>query len=100
MNYFRFEIPADANGTRITYSLGWHGTMPKCPKGVEVLLYNDRDGYGIAQTKDNFKPKEVTFIREEEALGALTEFMDTEDEEIYIGDRVLSVRDVGVLDGR
>ena len=61
--YFRFNIPSG-----ISYSPNWFGTMPKCPKNVEVLLYNDKEGYGIAKTEDKFKPKEVTVIEEAEAL--------------------------------
>lgn len=95
MTYFRFEIPEG-----LGYSPGWHGTIPKCSKNVKVLLYNDRDGYGIAQTDDKFIPKEVTVISEPEALGTLTEFMDTKDEEIYMCDAILTRWDVEVDDGK
>jgi len=60
MNYFKFEIPTNADGSRVTYSKGWFGTMPKCPANVTVLLYNDKEGYGIAQTPDPIKQPEIT----------------------------------------
>ena len=99
MYYFKFDIPANSDGSRITYSPNWHGTMPKCPDKVTVLLYNDKDGYGIAQTEDTFIPKEVTAIEEAEALATLTEFMDTKEEDIYMGDNLLTRWDAEVLDG-
>ena len=66
-SYFKFDIPLGEAGERITYSKGWHGTMPKCPTDVTVLLYNDEEGYGIAKTEDTFIPKEVTVLVQEEA---------------------------------
>ncbi len=66
--YFRFEIPLMPDGLRVSYSPGWHGTMPKCPDKVTVLLYNDKECYGIAQTEDKFVPPEVRVIEESEAL--------------------------------
>ena len=99
MYYFKFDIPTNSDGSRITYSPTWHGTMPECPKDVTVLLYNDKEGYGIAQTEDIFVPKEITVIEEAEVLGILTKFMDTKEEEIYMGDKLLTRWDVEVLDG-
>jgi len=66
-SYFKFDIPSGEDGSRITYSKGWHGTMPKCPTDVTVLLYNDEEGYGLATTEDTFIPKEVTVLVQEEA---------------------------------
>ena len=86
MYYFRFEIPTNADGSRVTYSPGWHGTMPKCPKDVKVLLYNDKEGYGIAQTEDKFIPKEVTILKEADALDIVNKAEDTED--IYFGEKL------------
>lgn len=100
MYYFRFEIPTNTDGSRVIYSPGYHGTIPHCPKDVKVLLYNDKEGYGIAQTEDKFIPKEVTVIEEAEALGTLTEFIDTKEEDIYIGDKIVTRWDeVEVVDG-
>jgi hypothetical protein len=66
--FFRFDIPA-----RLGYSPDWFGIMDKCPRDTKVLLYNDKDEYGIAVTEDIYIPKEVKVIDEEEALGAMTE---------------------------
>ena len=59
IQYFKFDIPTNADGSRVSYSPGWHGTMPKCPQNVVVDLYNDKEGYGIAHTTDTFMPKKV-----------------------------------------
>ncbi len=86
MYYFRFEIPTNKDGTRASYSPGWHGTLNKCPKNVTVLLYNDKEGYGIASSEDTFVPKEVTVLTEKDALNILS--MVTERKEVYFGDRL------------
>ena len=91
MNYFRFDIPTNEDGSRVTYSPGWHGTMPKCPSGVKVLLYNDKEGYGIAQTEDKFVPKEVKVITETEAQFILA---NTKDEpQVYFGSKIADLWD-------
>jgi len=76
-SYFKFEIPTMEDGSRITYSPGWHGTMPKCPTDVTVLLYNDEEGYGIAKTEDTFIPKEVTVLVQEEAEKLISSSIST-----------------------
>ncbi len=86
MYFFRFEIPTNADGSRVTYSPGWHGTLPHCPANVTVLLYNDKEGYGIAKTEDTFVPKEVTVITEEEALTLLATVKD--EEQVYSGEKL------------
>lgn len=60
--YFRFTIPKNADGTPVSYSPGWFGKSDKCPQNVTVLLYNDKEGYGIAYTTDKFITKEATAI--------------------------------------
>ncbi len=87
MNYFRFEIPTNADGSRVTYSSGWHGTMPHCPKNVTVLLYNDKEGYGIAQTEDTFVPPEITRITKTVAEKLLSSAKD--EDGIYFGGKLL-----------
>lgn len=67
MYFYKFPIPTNADGSRVTYSPGWAGTMDKCPSGVVVDLYNDKEGYGIAHTPDSFIPKEVKVLDEKEA---------------------------------
>lgn len=85
--YFRFEIPTNTDGSRVSYSPNWHGTMPKCPKNVTVLLYNDKEGYGIAQTKDTFVPPEVAKITKSEADKILAGAQD--EEGVFFGDKLV-----------
>ncbi len=94
MYYFRFEIPLELRGD-ITkgklpgYSPDWHGTMPKCPKNVEVLLYNDRDGYGIAKTDDKFIPPEVEALKEDNAVKLLLRMeQDPDADNIFMGEKL------------
>lgn len=68
MYYFKFEIPEG-----ITYSPDWFGDMPHTPSNVAVLLYNDKEHYGIAKTEDTFVPKEVVVIDEVKALSLVDE---------------------------
>ena len=89
MYYFKFPIGKNEDGSRISYSPGWHGEMLMCPRNVTVLLYNDKEGYGIAQADDKFIPPEVKVIEEAEALGTLTTvalLKDTTD--IYFGKEI------------
>ena len=58
--YFKFTYTKCPNG--IGYSPGWFGVMSNCPKDVTVILYNDKEGYGIAYTTDKFIPKTATAI--------------------------------------
>ena len=81
MNYFRFNI---AHG--IVYSPGWHGQLDRCPDGVKVLLYNDAEGYGIAQTEDAVWQKELTVLGKEEAERILAEAKD--EDGVYFGDKL------------
>lgn len=57
--------------------------MDKCPVKVTVLLYNDKEGYGIAQTKDTFVPKEVTALKNTDALALLSSIKP--EPNVYIG---------------
>ncbi len=86
MYYFRFDIPKNEDGTRVTYSSGWHGIMPHCPKDVTVLLYNDKEGYGIAQTEDTFIPSEVTKITKTAADKLLATAKD--EDGVYFGEKL------------
>lgn len=86
MYYFRFEIPTMPDGKRVTYSPGWHGTMPKCPRDVEVLLYNDKEGFGIAKSEDAFVPQEVTAVTEKEALDLVAAQKD--EDGVYFGQKL------------
>ncbi len=116
MYWFRFEIPRNEDGSIATYSPGWHGVMPRCPNGVVVDLYNDKEGYGIAHTLDKFIPKEVQVIPDKDALALVQKGQDivdsakvmasdswiaqdaepliSEAEQIYVGDKLLHRWDV------
>ena len=67
MNCFRFEIGQNADGSRVTYSSAWYGTMENCPKNVTVLLYDDDKGFGIAQTESPIVQPEIKEITKKEA---------------------------------
>ena len=95
MYYFRFEIPDNADGTRARYSPGWHGTMPNCPMDVTVLLYNDKEGYGVAKTEDAFVPPEVTEITKKEAKAILDSVKD--EDGVCFGEKLVTRWEV--LDG-
>ncbi len=87
--WFRFKIPNGADGKPVVYSPGWHGTMPHCPKGVVVDLYNEVEGFGIAHTEDTFVPKEVTPMTEVDAKAILAKTVDGPG--IYSGANVYNV---------
>ena len=72
MYFFKFKIGKNSDGSRISYSPGWFGEMNMCPRNVKVLLYNDKEGYGIAQADDKFIPPEVKVIDEAEATKILS----------------------------
>jgi hypothetical protein len=84
MRYFKFDIPKG-----LGYSPGWHGTLDKCPSDVEVLLYNEREGFGIACTPDKTLPKGITAITEEEALSTMTTIAFSKAQtDLYYGDKL------------
>jgi len=74
--YFRFTIPKNPDGTPIAYSPGWFGRSDKCPQNVTVLLYNDKEGYGIAYTSDKFISKEVTGLTSSSAESLVSSAKD------------------------
>ena len=86
MNYFRFEIPTNADGTRVSYSKGWHGTMPHCPSGVTVLLYNDKEGYGIARTEDAITQPELKALAKTTADKVLA--TQKKEDGVYFGEAI------------
>jgi len=96
--YFRFEIPENEDGTPVSFSPNWHGTMPKCPKKVTVLMYNTKERYGIARADDTFTPPEVEKRTE---IVALKEVDDTvEIEGVWKGENIEHIWDEEELDGR
>jgi len=98
MYYFRFEIPTNDDGSRVSYSPGWFGTMPKCPDKVIVLLFDDKVGFGVAKCEDTIIPSEVIVLGEFDALNLVSNAKD--EEGIYFGDKLAHRWDAkGVLDG-
>lgn len=84
MYFFRFEIPQG-----LDYPSGWHGTMNRCPRNVRVLLYNDREGYGIAQADDVYIPPEVKVVEPTEVELILAEVEKLEDKtKVYVGEHI------------
>jgi len=71
--------------------------MPKCPKNVKVLLYNDNEGYGIAETPDKVTQKELTVLTEVDALTQLSAVKD--EDGVFIGDTLVTRWDAKVLNG-
>ena len=93
MFFFRFEIPTNADGSRISYSPGWHGTSDHCPQNVVVDLYNDKEGYGIAHTTDSFIIKEAVAITKVENDKVLADAVTAEaiepQKDVYFGDKLI-----------
>jgi len=90
MRYFKFDIPKDKDGNPIAYSPGWHGTLDKCPSNVEVLCYNDKEGYGIAITPDTELHKDLMPMDAAEAERHLAE-LKVEDG-VFVGEEAISKR--------
>jgi hypothetical protein len=86
MTYFKFDIPKG-----LGYPKGWFGEMTYPPKNVDVLLYNEKEHYGIACTDDkaiegNIKRKQCVEVEEAEALGTVTTFaLRGKQADIYYG---------------
>lgn len=87
MYYFRFDIPRHKNGDIAVYPHGWFGVMDRCPCNVTVLLFDDRQAFGVAKCEDTFIPPEVKVLTENEAL-ALVDAADTKDELVFKGSKI------------
>lgn len=89
MTYFKFDIPEG-----LGYPQGWFGEMTYPPKGVEVLLYNEKEHYGIAYTEDEkikgcASRKQCQEIEEAEALGTVTTFaLRGKQADVYYGNHL------------
>ena len=78
MYYFKFITPKMPDGSFAIYPPAWFGEMinPPSPKLTKTLLYNDLEGWGIAQTSDSQilnATGDFEIISEEEALKILDE---------------------------
>jgi hypothetical protein len=87
-SYFRFEIPKNPDGSAIEYSAGWFGRMQGVPQNTTVVVYNDKEGYGIAYTTDTKTlPKEVTAISQTTADSTTASLRDVKD--VYFGTKLV-----------
>jgi hypothetical protein len=84
--YFKFQIPLNADGTRISYSPGWHGTLDHCPKNVVVDLYDDVQGYGLAHTTDTAIPKVLEARTEAQVKTKLSSMKEADG--VYFGENI------------
>uniref|UniRef100_A0A6M3JSG9 Uncharacterized protein n=1 Tax=viral metagenome TaxID=1070528 RepID=A0A6M3JSG9_9ZZZZ len=84
MNYFKFTIEPG-----LKYSPGWHGTLDHCPSDVTVLLYNNKEGYGIAQTPDTITQKELTPLTVKQKNEEMTKVVA--EPGVYFGDTLNDV---------
>lgn len=96
MNYFRFKIPTNADGSRVTYSPGWCGTRGKCARNEKGILYNDEEGWGIAQFEGDYVPDDVTVLTEKEVteLLATAEATHKDNPKVFFGDKLVHRYDV------
>ncbi len=86
MYYFRFEIPLNSDGTRVSYSPVWCGTRERCAKNEKGLLYNDKEGWGIGEADGDFVPPDVTILTKGKAIQILSEVKD--EEGVFFGDKL------------
>lgn len=84
--YFRFIIPTNADGTRVSYSPDYYGRMDKSPKNVTVVYYNDKEGYGYAYTTDTFDFKQAVVTTAKEADDVLATAKD--EVGVYYGEKI------------
>ena len=96
MYYYTIEIPRHApdkehpEGRIATYTPNWFGVMRKCPKNVKVKIFNDKDGWLLAQVDDTFIPKEVKVITEAEALNLMSKTQQAEN--VFVGEAKIAER--------
>ena len=84
MKYFKFEIPLNEDGTRASYSPGWYGYTSVSFVEVEVILYNDKEGYGIARYDDKGSPhKPLETVTEKKANDTIAGLK--EEDGVYFG---------------
>ena len=84
MYYYTIDIPRHSDGKIATYSPRWAGVMSHCPKNVTVKIFNDKEGWLLAQVDDSFVPKEVTVISEANALDLMSRTQ--QDIDVFVGE--------------
>jgi len=92
MYYYTIEIPRHADGKIATYPPNWFGVMAKCPKNVTVEIFNDKDGWLLAQVDDTFIPPEVSVISEAEALDLMAKTKTDKPNGIYASRTAITER--------
>jgi hypothetical protein len=68
------------------YSPNWYGSLSYAPNAT-VLMYNDEEGYCIGYMEVN--NANVEYITEVEATEIIAEYLNTENPNIWLGDRLL-----------
>ena len=86
MFYFRFKIPAMADGSPVTYSPGWCGTRDQCACNEKSLYYNDRELWGLGQAEGDFVPPDVEVVDEKTALEILATAKD--EDGVFFGEKL------------
>ena len=78
--------------------------MPNCPQGVTILLYNDKEGWGLAHTTDTFKPPEITVTTKVSNDKVWTDAVTLEaiepQKDVWFGEKLKHRWDEVELDGR
>lgn len=91
MSYFyTIEIPRHDNGDIATYPPNWFGVMGKCPQNVSVKIFNDKEGWLLAQCDDTFVPPEVKVISEAEALDLMSRTLQSAT--VFVGEQKIAER--------
>jgi hypothetical protein len=83
MYWYTIEIPRHDNGDIAKYPPNWFGVMDLCPKNVTVKIFNDKEGWLLAECDDDFIPPEVKVITEAEALKLMSQTQQAED--VFVG---------------
>ena len=90
MYWYTIEIQRHDNGDIATYPPNWFGVMSKCPQNVTIKIFNDKEGWLLAQVDDDFVPPEVKVISETEALNLMSETQQADN--VFVGVQKIAER--------
>ena len=96
MYYYTIEIPrheltkGEIIGKIAVYPPIWSGVMARCPKNVTVLIFNDKEGWLLAQCDDTFVPKEVKVITKAEADKLMSQTQQADN--VFVGVQKIAER--------
>jgi len=90
MYYYTIEIPRHSNGDIAQYPPEWFGVMARCPKNVIVFIFNDKEGWLLAQCDDTYVPKEVKVITKAEADKLMSQTQQAPD--VFVGVQKIAER--------